>query len=779
MGSLVIFDTFGGTLKERLDVDELENYAKGIEGVAATVQTLRLSKEILIEELSEANHGGSDPIGGVVAVTGSRARLEAPLRAAMESAGLDPNQLVIANVREQCAQVHDGKREATEKAKALLRVALARARMATPLKQKVIQRFNEVLVVGGGVAGIHAALDLAKLGVMVHLVEREPTIGGMMPLLGKTFPEDSCAICIGGPKMMDVGNEPNIDVLDYSEVEAVIRLPVGYRVHVKRKPRYIDMEKCVSCGQCTERCPVSVPDQINGYISKRKAIYLPHSNAIPRKNIIDAESCLYLTKGSCRLCERVCPNQAIDFTQKDTFKDIYVGSIIVATGVDNFDPRPYPRFGAQFKDVIDQYQLARYLDGEGPTAGVLTRPSDGQKPSKIVMIQCAGSRDPELNPYCSRYCCMAAMKHAEEIKFYQDNRIDITILFKDIRACGKYYEEFYNRVKLLGINFVHGTFDKVTEAPGGGLTVEFIDGKGLKGTLPGDLVVLSTGMVPSKGTRDLADKLGLELDADGFYKEVDTKVAGTITKRPGIYICGACHSPKDIPESVAQANAAAAMASLHLMKEVGASNPLLSPDVNSQACGRCGVCVSVCPYEAITMPAEGPVKIDGSLCQGCGLCISSCPTRALDNPNYGFNLIDEQVKAALEGGGKSGLRIIGFACNDCGYRLLDAAGVYGARYSPAFIPIYVPCMSTVSLRHVINALQRGADGVMLIGCVKNRCHYEKGVDHVEGQLSLLENLYSSAGLPMPVKVLKSCGSMLEQFLTSLGELVKQVEEARL
>jgi len=206
---------------------------------------------------------------------------------------------------------------------------------------------------------------------------------------------------------------------------------------------------------------------------------------------------------------------------------------------------------------------------------------------------------------------------------------------------------------------------------------------------------------------------------------------------------------------------------------------LLSPDVNSQACGRCGVCVSVCPYEAITMPAEGPVKIDGSLCQGCGLCISSCPTRALDNPNYGFDLIDEQVKAALEGGVKLGLRIIGFACNDCGYRLLDAAGVYRARYSPAFIPIYVPCMSTVSLRHVINALQRGADGVMLIGCVKNRCHYEKGVDHVEGQLSLLENLYSSAGLPMPVKVLKSCGSMLEQFLTSLGELVKQVEEARL
>jgi heterodisulfide reductase subunit A len=493
--------------------------------------------------------------------------------------------------------------------------------------------------------------------------------------------------------------------------------------------------------------------------------------------LIDANACLYLTKGSCRLCERVCPNQAIDFSQKETFIDLYVGSIIVATGVDNYDPHSHPKFGVHFNDVIDQFQLARYLDGEGPTAGILTRPSDGQKPNRIVMIQCVGSRDLEINSWCSRYCCMAAMKHAEEIKLHQGNDIDITILFKDIRAGGKYYEEFYNRVKTLGINFVHGTLDHVGEMPAGGLVVQYADGRGATGSLSADLVVLSTGMVPSKGTRDLAEKLGLELDRDGFYKEVDHKVASTITKRPGIYIAGACHSPKDIPESVSQANAAAAMVSFHLMREVDASKPVISPIVDPTRCGRCGVCPTVCPYNAITMPAEGAVKIDDALCQSCGLCISSCPTGALDNSNFGFDLLNAQVKAAIvEGKGKT--KIIGFACNDCGYRLLDLAGVNGAIYSSSFVPIYVPCMSTVSLRHIMSALEEGADGVMLIGCVKDRCHYEKGVDHAEGQLKFLENLYSDSGQKMPVRVLKSCGSMLEQFLEQLDGLVKQIEEVK-
>jgi heterodisulfide reductase subunit A len=776
LSSFVILDTFGGTLKEKLDVDALEKYAKAQQNVVDTIQTLRLNQSIMLDLLKNYQEkNGKESINSVIILTGSRARLESQLKKSMESAGLDPNLMVMTNIREQSALVHNYN-EATEKAKTLLRVALAKAEKATPLERKVIQRFNEVLVIGGGVSGISAALDLAKLGIMVHLVEKEPTIGGLMPLLGKTFPEDSCAICIGGPKMADVGNETNIEVLDFSEVEAVIRLPVGYRVHIKRKPRYIDSEKCVACGQCSERCPVSVLDELNGGISKRKAAYIPHSNAIPRKYLVDSESCLYLTKGSCRLCERVCPNQAIDFTQKITYKDLYVGSIIVATGVDNFDPTPYPKFGYKNLNVIDQFQLARYLDGEGPTSGILTRPSDGKKPEKIVMVQCAGSRDPELNPYCSRYCCMAAMKHAQEIKLYQGSKIDVTILFKDIRAGGKYYEEFYNSVKNLGINFIYGNFKEVKES-NDQLIVEYTDGQDKNKTLQSDLIVLSTGMVPRKGTKDLAEKLGLETDKYGFFSEVDIKVASTITKNPGMFIAGACHAPKDIPESVSQANAAAAMASLYLMREVDASKPILTPTVNADACGRCGVCVDVCPYKAISMPSEGPVRFDDILCQSCGLCISSCPTKALENPNFDFDLVMNQVKSAVKEA--DGPKIIGFACNDCGYRLLDAAGYYGSKYSSAFTPIYVPCMSVVSLRHIMGALEVGAKGVMLIGCIKDRCHYQKGVDHAETQLKLLENMYAYYGKPMPIRVLKSCGSMLEQFLTELDSLTNQVLEVKL
>jgi heterodisulfide reductase subunit A len=777
--SVVIFDTFGETLKEKLDIDALEKYVQAIPDVLVTYQTPRLNQEIMVEKLKKAQKTfGSESLKAVVAVTGSRARIEEPLKKALEIVGLDPNLLVVTNVREQCALVHDDKTEATEKAKALLRIALEKARNVTPLERKTVQRFNEVLIIGGGVTGIQAALNLSKIGLMVHLIEREPTIGGMLPLLGKTFPEDSCAICIGGPKMMDVGNEPNIKLLDYSEVEAVIKMPVGYRVHVRRKPRYIDREKCIACGQCTERCPVSVPDSINGNINTRKAAYIPHANAIPRKHLIDPDACLYLTKGSCRLCERVCPNQAINFNQADTFQDIYVGSIIVATGFDNFNPRNYPKFGAENQNVIDQFQLARYLDGEGPTAGVLSRPSDGKKPKKIVMIQCVGSRDLEINPYCSRYCCMAAMKHAEEIKLHHGMDTDVTILYKDIRAGGKFYEEFYNKVKTVGINFVHGNLNQVIKSADGNLVVDYIDGKGVQKRLESDLVVLSTGMVPSQGSSDLAEKLGLELDRYGFFNEVDIKVGSTITKNPGVYIAGTCHAPKDIPESVAQANAAAAMVGLHLLREIDTSKPSLSPNVDKILCGRCGVCVEVCPYKAITMPNEGPVKFDNALCQSCGLCISSCPTRALDNSNFGFSLIEAEVKAALGNTDQLNPNVIGFLCNDCGYRLLDAAGVYGSKYTTAFKPIYVPCMSSVSLRHIIGALDNGADGVMLIGCVKDRCHFEKGVDHAEGQLRTLEKLYDDTGGKMPVRVLKSCGSMLEQFITELGGLMKQIEEGR-
>ncbi len=779
MSLLVLFETFGGTLQEQLNVDELQDHISTIEGIASTIQVGRLNYSVLTEEVEKYRKlCGNEASFNILAVSGSRTRLEEPLRRAMKESNLDPNQLVLLNLREHVALVHDNKKEATHKAKSLISAAVEKAKMATPLERKKIQRFNEVLVIGGGVAGIHAALDLVKQNIVVNLVEREPTIGGMLPLLGRTFPEDSCAICIGGPKMADISSEPDIKLYDYSEVTDIERLPVGFKVTVKRKPRYIDVDKCVACGQCAERCPVLVPNETDGYMSNRKAIYIPYEQAEPRKYLIDSENCLYLTKGSCRLCERVCPNQAVEFTQTEESIELYVGSIIAATGFENFDAIPYPKYGAHYDDIIDQFQLARLLDGEGPTAGELFKPSNGEKPKKVIMLQCVGSRDPEENPWCSRYCCMAAMKHAEEIRLEQGSNIDVTILYKDIRASGKYYEEFYNRVKRLGVDFVNGYFDQVTKLDDGTFIIQYSDPSGVKSTLTGDMVVLSTGMVPSKGTEKLADLMGVDVDKFGFFAEVDTKVASVTTKVPGVYICGTCHAPKDIPESVAQASAAAAMTSLYLLRAVNPEKEILSPVVNSDNCGRCGICVSVCPYNALSLLEEGPVVVNHDLCQACGLCISSCPTGALDNPNYGYDLTDIQVRRVLEERDPKETSIVGFLCNDCGYNLLDTAGFYGAKYTPDFLPVFVPCMSNISLRHIANAVDRGADGIMLIGCTKDRCHYEKGVDHANSQVNLIENLYSSVGKKLPIRILESCGSMLQQFLDQLTGLVDEIDEVK-
>jgi len=777
MSTFVIFETFSGTLNERLDIDELEKFAKGIEGVSTTAQTDRLSANYMLDKLAELYDKGEDrQIQSVVAVTGSRTRIEEPLKRAMESAGLDPNCLVTANVREQCAYVHDDRRSATEKAKMIISAAVEKAKLSTPLKRQIVQRFQDVMIVGGGVAGIQASLDLADQGIKVHLVERTPTIGGMMALLVKTYPTDDCAICICGPKMADVANNPSIDLMTYSEVQEVSRVPEGYHVKVLKKPSYVDFKKCVGCGQCADKCPTRVPDQWSGYIGERRAAYLPFSQSIPRKYTIDPENCLYLTKGICRVCEKVCPSHAVDFTQKPEIVELDVGSVIAATGFDNFDPTPYPKFGFQHEDVITQFQMARLLDGEGPTKGKLKRPSDGKRPERVVMIQCVGSRDPEINPYCSRYCCMAAIKHSELTKIEQGDDIDITILYRDIRAGGKGFEEYYNRARdNFGVKFVHGDLQQVDKMEDGTLIVHYLNGRGDKAELAADLVVLSTGMVPSEGSQRLAKTLGVDVDRNGFMGEVDPKVASVITKAPGIYICGAGQGPKDIPESVVQASAAAGMAALQIKSHVGeVGKPFLMPNVEEEVCGRCGICVSICPYNAISMPPKGAVEINNELCQACGLCISSCPTRALENPNYGFDLVDAQVEAILAGRDPSKQVILGFCCNDCGYNLLDTAGINGAKYTSAFVPIYVPCMSTVSMRHIIKAVNGGADGVMLIGCVQDRCHYKKGVDHAEGQLKVLENLYRDAGSRVPIRVLRSCGTMLTQFLENLDGLVKEL-----
>ncbi|MBD3170927.1 hydrogenase iron-sulfur subunit [Candidatus Bathyarchaeota archaeon] len=368
---------------------------------------------------------------------------------------------------------------------------------------------------------------------------------------------------------------------------------------------------------------------------------------------------------------------------------------------------------------------------------------------------------------------MAAIKHASVIKELRDPSADITILYRDIRASGYGFESMYNDAKEMGIHFVHGEIDNVTPQ-GDELGLTYIDGMGRTQHLDADMLVLSTGMKPSEGTNELAELFNVELTDSGFYKEIDEKVANTTTRVPGVYIAGTATGPKNIPDSIAQSGAAAYMSTNYMRTylEKKVNHPILDED----NCGRCGICRSVCPYDAITIPEDDYPEFDPLLCQSCGLCVSSCPTRALETPSFGYDLIDAQVEAVLSEKQDKPV-IMGFICDDCGYNLLDTAGFVKSEYNSGFIPIYVNCMSNLSLRNVLNSIKKGADGVMLVGCVKDRCHFLKGTQRSKSQMEIIEDFFKTTGIETPIKILESSGTMVSQFTSALEELEQKMEEA--
>ncbi|MDZ4163694.1 MAG: CoB--CoM heterodisulfide reductase iron-sulfur subunit A family protein [Smithellaceae bacterium] len=574
---------------------------------------------------------------------------EKTFRRVLATAGLNQYLVAIVNIREQCSWVTEDEDVATQKAKALINGAVYRARLLAPLISPVIDVNPDVVVIGGGIAGIQAALEVAAMDRKVYLIERTPSIGGHMAQFDKTFPTLDCSACILTPKMDAVLQHPNIELLSYSEVAEVKGYVGNFEVKVRQKASYVDHDKCNSCLACMEKCPAKGASEFDEGLAKRKAIYIPFAQAVPQKPVIDRDSCTYFIKGKCRLCEKICEQRAIDFTREDTFREVKAGAIIVATGYDLMDTAPLTQYGyGKYPGVYHALEMERLFNSAGPTGGKVVM-RDGSEPQSVAILHCIGSRDKNNHEYCSRVCCMYSLKFAHLLK--EKIHGDVYQLYIDMRAGGKGYEEFYNRLLEEDVKFIRGKAANVTDRTknpeeAGKLIVEVDDtltGKFMR--LPVDMVVLSPAMTARKDSRDMARLLNLSTDKNGFFLERHLKLAPLSTMTEGVFIAGACSSPKDIPDSVAQAMGAAAEALTIVVKdrmELEATTAF----VNAAACSACQNCVKVCPYGApFFNEAKAVSEINEALCKGCGLCAAACPTSAIIARHF----TNDQIMAEMEG----------------------------------------------------------------------------------------------------------------------------------
>ncbi|HMK46645.1 MAG TPA: CoB--CoM heterodisulfide reductase iron-sulfur subunit A family protein [Methanocella sp.] len=582
-----------------------------------------------------------------VVVAACTPRLHEPtFRKATELGGLNPFVFEMANIREQSSWIHMKEPErATEKAKDILRMSVAKARLLEPLETKSVPCEKSAMVIGAGVGGIEAAMKLADSGILTYLVEKEPTIGGYMSRLDKTFPTLDCSQCILSPKMAEVGRHPNIKLLSYSEVDRVDGYIGNFNVTVKRKARGVIEDACNGCGDCATVCPVSRPNEFDVGLGPRKAIYICHPQVVPLKYTIDFDSCV-----KCELCVKKCGDKkAIDLEMKDTFQEIKVGSIIVATGFDLYEIEKKEEWGYGIYDnVLTGIHFERLINAAGPTGGKLIRPSDGQKPHNVGFVLCAGSRDQDANPYCSRVCCMYSLKHAHQIMEKMPGVVPY-IFYMDIRSFGKMYEEFYYRIQEEGAKFIRGRVAKIQELPNKSLLVQAEDT--LLGTpvqIELDMVILASAIVPKKTTEDLRNKLIISRSSDLFLLEAHPKLNPFSTSTDGIFLAGCCQGPKDIPDTVAQAAGAAAAASVPINQGKVMLEPIAGK-VNDTLCSGCGVCAGLCPYKAITMVdlEEGHRKanLNDAMCKGCGTCGGACPSKAITMQHFTNPQIRAQIAA--------------------------------------------------------------------------------------------------------------------------------------
>ncbi len=579
---------------------------------------------------------------------------EPTFRRTVERAGLNPYMFEMANIREHVSWIGKDKEANTNKAAELVLMAVEKLRYNSPLLPKKFDVTKKVLVIGGGVAGIQAALDCAEGGVPVVMVEREATIGGKMAKLDKTFPTVDCSACILGPKMVDVAQHEKITLHAYSEVVDISGYVGNFTVKIRKKTPYVDWSKCTGCGACTEKCPSrNTPDAFNEFTGKTTAITIAFPQAIPKKAVINAPYCRKLQSGKCGICAKICPTGAVNYEMKDEIITETVGSIVAATGYDLMDWTVYEEYGGgKYPDVITALQFERLLSASGPTGGHILRPSDGKEPRSIVFIQCVGSRDKSVGrPYCSSFCCMYTAKQAVLAKDHLPDSQSY-VFYMDIRAAGKLYDEFTRRaMEEYGSQYIRGRVSAIYPDGEGSYIVMGADtlmGEPIE--IRADMVVLAVGIEASAGAPQLAEKLRISYDHYGFFMESHVKLKPVETNTAGVFLAGACQGPKDIPASVAQGSAAAAKVLDLFAKDKLESNPQIA-HVDIVRCVDCGKCIRCCPFgaiEEVSIRGTNKAQVIETVCQGCGVCVATCPQGAIQLSHSTDNQILAEVNAICQ-----------------------------------------------------------------------------------------------------------------------------------
>jgi len=694
----------GSNIAGTVDCKAVTEYAQGLEGVVISRDSVYTCSEPgqnqIVEDIKKYN------LTKVVVASCSPKMHEKTFRKTLENAGINPYNLEMVNLREQCSWVHKDKNEGTKKAKDLVKGGVLRAARLESLFPKEMTMSKEVLVIGGGIAGISASLQLANSGYRVYLVEKSPSIGGRMAQLSKTFPTLDCAPCILSPRMVDAGNHPNISLYTGTEVVEFSGTPGSYKVKVRVGPKGVDPKKCIGCAKCQKVCPAKTLNEFEECLYERKAIYKPFPQAVPASYVVDFDKC---TK--CGACVKVCSVHAIDLEEKEQLQEFEVGAAIVATGFDMFDVKKLHEYDTSLPDVITATQMERLMINECGAGMVLKRKADGNRVKKVAYVLCAGSRTRKVGmPYCSKICCNYAIKQSVILR-KTFPYMQVYVYYIDIRAAGRGFEEFYVRsMEDYGVKYIHGKVSDIQKGTNG-IMVRAEDvtlGEIIENEF--DMVVLCTAMMPSKGTAELAKLMKVPLGEDGFVSEKHPKLDPVSTHRSGIFAAGVVLGPKDVRDSVIDGRSTAGQ----VVEFLGTGKMLVDPVkaivADGMKCTKWKACEAICPVKAIQVD-EVP-RVDSIACIGCGACVSECPERVFELAHYTDSQVDSEMSGLLDAASPD-LRIVGFFGDTLAYVAADSAGTARLEYPPSIRMMRVPSAARMGRREILRAFAYGADGVIL------------------------------------------------------------------